>query len=170
MTASVAVQQPSWSNTLSFASPESDFTGSSSPAPVRYPQSFAEALTSPLPCVVTTTAAPHRIVSVNPAWESLCGYKQQEVVHRTLGFLQGSATNKTLVQHTIQQATSTEEQEWVDMYVVNYTKQGSPFTNHVSIKTVPLTNDDADVVDPPQFLLGVLEPVEKSPLRMIMNE
>lgn len=128
----------------------------------RYPTSLAEAMTSPFACVVTTTDTPNRIVHVNAAWESLCGYEQREVLHRTLGFLQGDGTNTDLVAKTL---STVNKKEWVDMYVVNYKKNGSPFTNHVSIKEVPLDSESEE--NEVQFLLGVLEPVEKSPLRVI---
>jgi PAS domain S-box-containing protein len=161
----VTAPQEWWSNTISFASPEADFT---SPEVARnciqknrYPESLAEALRSHLACVVTRPTAPHTIVTVNAAWTELCGYTAAEVMGKSLGMLQGSMTNTQLAATAVEQANA---QKWVDMYLVNYKKNGSPFTNHLSLKEVPLNDDEPNV----RFLLGVLEPVERAPLRMIM--
>jgi PAS domain S-box-containing protein len=161
----VTAPQEWWSNTISFASPEADFT---SPEVARhciqknrYPESLAEALRSNLACVVTRPTAPHTIVTVNAAWTELCGYTAAEVMGKSLGMLQGSMTNTQLAASTVEQANA---KKWVDMYLVNYKKNGSPFTNHLSLKEVPLNDDEPNV----RFLLGVLEPVHRAPLRMIM--
>jgi PAS domain S-box-containing protein len=169
--ASYMVSTPSvhWSHTISFASPESDFTSPETVAQsahhgiTPYPETFAAALRSSLACVVTKSTAPHTIVAVNTAWTDLCGYTAEEVVGKTLGdLIQGPATNQNLAAATVHRAMA-EKQSWVDMYLVNYKKDGSSFTNHVSLKEVPLNEDEPTV----RFLLGVLEPVERAPLRMI---
>jgi PAS domain S-box-containing protein len=161
----VSAPQEWWSNTISFASPEADFT---SPEVARhciqknrYPESLAEALRSNLACVVTRPTAPHTIVTVNAAWTDLCGYTAAEVMGKSLSMLQGNMTNTQLAASTVEQANA---KKWVDMYLVNYKKNGSPFTNHLSLKEVPLSEDEPNV----RFLLGVLEPVHRAPLRMIM--
>jgi PAS domain S-box-containing protein len=158
-----------WSHTISFASPESDWTSPETIAQsahhgiTPYPETFAAALRSSLACVVTKSTAPHTIVAVNTAWTDLCGYTADEVVGKTLGdLIQGPATNQNLAAATVQKAMASTE-SWVDMYLVNYKKDGSSFTNHVSLKDVPLNEDEPTV----RFLLGVLEPVERAPLRMI---
>lgn len=161
-----------WSHTISFASPESDFTSPETVAQsaqhgvTPYPATFAAALRSSLACVVTKATAPHTIVAVNTAWTELCGYTADEVVGKSLSALiQGPATNQNLAAATVQKAMMAEKESssWVDMYLVNYKKDGSSFTNHVSLKEVPLNEDEPTV----RFLLGVLEPVERAPLRMI---
>jgi PAS domain S-box-containing protein len=167
----VSTPQVHWSNTISFASPESDFTSPETVAQqsahhgiiTPYPETFAAALRSSLACVVTKATAPHTIVAVNTAWTDLCGYSADEVVGKTLGdLIQGPATNQNLAAATVHRAMA-EKSSWVDMYLVNYKKDGSSFTNHVSLKEVPLNEDEPTV----RFLLGVLEPVERAPLRMI---
>lgn len=124
------------------------------------PDSFAAALLSPHACVVTRTTSPHTIVAVNAAWEKLCGYQSNEVIGKSLSILQGNDTNTALANATIEHANA---ESWVDMYVRNYKKSGEAFTNHVSLKEVGLSADEQDV----RFLVGVLEPVDRAPLRMI---
>jgi PAS domain S-box-containing protein len=162
----------SWSNTLSFASPESDFCSSSSISAaaaaqtqggaVAVPTTLQQAMTSPHPVVVTTMEAPHRIVHVNVAWEGLCGYTQAEVLGRSLSIIQGRDTNAPLTHQTVQSVLA-DPASIADMYVVNYKKNGTPFKNHVTLGTMMLSEEQADV----KFLVGVLEEVEHVPLRMI---
>jgi putative hemolysin len=164
-----------WSHTLSFASPESDFCDgsrslysllkTSSPFSMQ-PRTMAQAMASPLACVVTTKSHPHKIVCVNAAWEDLCGFKQAEVVNQTLSIIQGPQTNTELADKTVEAAlqnSNNDSDRINDMYVVNYKKNGESFTNHVTISTMMLSPDQSDV----EFLVGVLEPVEQSPLRCI---
>ena len=106
-------QQPNWSHTLCFASPESDFTTShvvnAEPQvhphhhpPSRLPTTLAEALhETDRAVVVTTVDAPHRIIHVNQAWEDLCGYTKEQVLHRTLHLIQGPETNPQLISHAV---------------------------------------------------------------------
>jgi PAS domain-containing protein len=163
--AAAAAQE--WSHTLSFASPESDFcTGhdhrfKASPFS-QQPRTLAQALLSPLPCVVTTKTYPHTIVSVNAAWEDLCGYTLPEVHHQTLAVIQGAATNTELAHATVEKVAN-DASRIQDMYVVNYKKSGQAFTNHVTLSTLTLSEDQPDV----QFLVGVLEPVHHVPLRLV---
>lgn len=123
--------------------------------------------------VVTTVEHPHKIVHVNAAWEKLCGYTQQEVLHQTLSVIQGRDTNIVLADATVRQvattnntADSTQPKENIvaDTYIVNYKKDGSPFKNHICVSTMKLSEDQPDV----EFLVGVLEEVDTVPLRLVV--
>lgn len=171
-----AATAPAWSRTLSFASPESDFCEAhpTVPAAAVLPRTLAEAMTSSHAVVVTTFEYPHRIVHVNAAWEQLCGYTQQEVHHQTLSaIVQGDQTNTALADATVRgvvqnarggasdrhAATTTAE-----MYVVNYKKNGSPFTNHVRMGPMALSDDQPEV----ELLVAVLaEHSGRVPLRLV---
>lgn len=160
-TASLSNQM--WSQTLSFASPESDFTTSSYQATQteRLPQTFAEALMEEKRAVVVTTAAsPHKIVHVNAAWEDLCGYSRSEALHRTLSLIQGPETNAQLASNTVQKVLS--QQQGQDAYLINYSKDGRRFTNHISMGLLSLEGEN-------NLMVGVLKEVrsEDVPLRMV---
>lgn len=149
-----------WSGTLSFASPESDFCAES-PLPVALPQTLAEALMlESRPVVVTTPEAPFSIVHVNEAWEDLCGFTKKEALHQSLAMIQGPDSNTELAAHMVEKLVHTQEEQ--DVYLMNYTKAGEAFTNH--LRAGVLRDEDSNV----QFLVGILEKVDRSevPLRM----
>jgi len=129
------------------------------------PLTFADALREQDQAVVVTTAtAPHRIVHVNAAWERLCGYTKQEALHQSLTqLIQGRDTNAALAERTVRAVTS-HAVPIKDMYLVNYKKNGSPFKNHVTLAPCRMEmNRDQSV----ELLVGVLEEVERVPLRMV---
>ena len=110
--------------------------------------------------VVTTAASPHKIVHVNAAWEDLCGYSRSEALHRTLSLIQGPDTNEQLASSTVQKVLS--HQQGQDAYLINYSKDGRRFTNHLSMGLLSLEGEK-------NFMVGVLEEVrsEDVPLRML---
>jgi len=141
-------------------------TAAAAPATVTPPATFRDALLDQEHAiVVTTAAAPHRIVHVNAAWEQLCGYTKQEALHQTLGgLLQGRDTNVDLADRTVA-AVASHAATVKDMFVINYKKNGSPFKNHVTLAPcrLDLNNNDSHV----DLLVGVLEEVDTVPLRMV---
>jgi PAS domain S-box-containing protein len=184
---------PNWSHTLNFASPESDFTTSRphveelllSQCQARrhgharrfLPTTLAEALhETERAVVVTSVDAPHRIIHVNHAWEDLCGYTKQQVLHRTLQLIQGPETNPQLVLQAVaeivqahQQQGKQQQQQEKDVYVVNYKQDGSKFINHLTLGPLALyQNTNSNGQRSLDFLVGILEPVsrEQVPLRL----
>jgi len=140
------------------------------------PKTFKEALQSHKEAIVVTTAtAPFTILYVNEAWEKMCGYTSAEVIDHTLDCIQGPETNVTLAtssvakllvaDQVVEETSSNTAVEPIDMYLINYKKDGSPFTNHLTIGTMTLNEDN----DEPHFLVGVLEEIspDQVPLRMI---
>ena len=165
------------SNPLSFAAPEESeaaYIQSLLPNSCNLsfvPRTLSEVFHSPQACVVTTLSSPHTIVAVNEAWTALCGYTQAEVHHQTLSsILHGPKTNEELVKATMERVrekivpSDVEAQSCEDMYVLNYTKQGNSFVNHVTISKLMLSEEQPDQ----QFLLGVLKSVHAAPLRMAL--
>lgn len=186
---------PKWSEQLSFSSPESDFTAqnvapaveqslqdrsflihhhrgwsipflSSDDTNAKIPKTFKEALLDHHKAIVVTTAtAPHTILYVNKVWEQMCGYKQNEVLDKTLSCIQGKDTNVPLATSLVAKVANHEQEEPIDMYLINYKKDGSPFTNHLTVGTMALNEQVKDV----EFIVGVLEEVDRDqvPLRMV---
>lgn len=158
-----------WSGVYSFASPESDFSSSSEhhlPAkneePV-LPRTFAQALQmQDAAIVVTTPSNPHYIVHVNEAWEGLCGFEQCEALYEKLDIIQGPESNTNLAHNVVDRVLKTGKPQ--DAYLINYTKEGRRFTNHVTMGPLYLSDDQKDV----EFLVGILQEVDPSqvPLRL----
>ena len=153
-----------WSHTLSFTSPEADFCAPA-PQPVQLPQSFRDALTTQNAAVVVTTAKPpFAIVHVNEAWQDLCGYTKQEVLFDTLKVIQGPNSNRHVANRMVQRLLKTQQEQ--DAYLLNYTKDGQSFINHLRAGVLKLDPKD----EKPELLVGILEKVEPSqvPLRMVV--
>jgi PAS domain S-box-containing protein len=132
------------------------------------PKTFKEALQRYQDAIIVTTAtAPHTIIYVNKAWEEMCGFKAIEVLDKTLDCIQGPKTNVKLAATSLNKLVNTDskEKEPIDMYLINYRKDGTSFTNHVTIGAMTLNERTAE----PNFLVGILEevPADQVPLRMI---
>ena len=80
--------------------------------------------------VVTEMKIPFRIVQVNDAWESLCGYSASECVGQTLSCIQGPDTDKGSLTALMAQLLKGEK---AGTTVTNYKKDGSKFRNHLSV-------------------------------------
>lgn len=124
--------------------------------------------------VVTTATAPFHIVHVNLAWEEMCGYTKEEVVDQTLQCIQGKDTNTELVTFHANQLSNatTPEESYRDLYLINYKKDGTAFTNHLTMGAMAINNDihySVDHDNKPFLLVGVLQEIDPTnvPLRMI---
>lgn len=140
--------------------------------------------------VITTSHEPHTIVHVNDAWMELCGYTMDESMNRTFkDLLHGPDTNHEHASSIARKVFDTNTCQ--DAYLVNYTKEGRRFYNHLSIG--PLYFEQSDmmmkhIVDEekkdidskkndhqkqhqqnPLFMVGILREVkrEQIPLRCI---
>ena len=81
--------------------------------------------------IITDSAC--RIVLVNPAFEAITGYRQQEVTGRTCSFLQGPLTDAATVD-AIRRAL--REQRPFAGEILNYCKDGRVYFNDLSISPV----------------------------------
>ena len=171
----------SWSETLSFASPESDFSASihnavHAPGHARpLPRTWGEALHMEKEAVVITTAhPPHKVVHVNVAWEKLCGYAKTEALFKPIGPLlqqnQHKSHTNQAARHLLHQLEADHYTTEHDAYLENFTKSGRPFLNHLRIGPLYLEKDAALKKEEPDFLIGVLEEVQREdvPLRMVV--
>jgi diguanylate cyclase (GGDEF)-like protein/PAS domain S-box-containing protein len=78
-----------------------------------------------------------RIVWANRAFEQLTGWPLAEVVGRTPRILQGPATDRAVLDEVREHLLHRQP---VDVELVNYTRDGTPFWVHLSI--VPIADDD----------------------------
>eukprot|EP00565_Helicotheca_tamesis_P005692 CAMPEP_0185725402 /NCGR_PEP_ID=MMETSP1171-20130828/1672_1 /TAXON_ID=374046 /ORGANISM="Helicotheca tamensis, Strain CCMP826" /LENGTH=387 /DNA_ID=CAMNT_0028393525 /DNA_START=129 /DNA_END=1292 /DNA_ORIENTATION=+ len=111
---------------------------------VPLPRSYKEAIqnNSNDAIVITSKRHPFRIISVNDAWTNLCGYTQDESYGKTLkSLLHGPDTYKNgndvdnVMFHLV------EKHQTSEMTLVNYTKSGRPFVNHVRVG--PLVDEES---------------------------
>jgi len=79
---------------------------------------------------ITSARPPYQIVQVNPAWSQLCGYTSEEASGRTLGILQGPATDRAAVARFMADVHAGRP---AAMTVTNYKKDGRPFDNYVRV-------------------------------------
>lgn len=80
--------------------------------------------------VITEAQVPFRIVTVNSAWEHLCGYTKDECNGQTLQCIQGPETNQGAITALMAQLLRGEEAGTV---LVNYKKDGSRFLNRLRV-------------------------------------
>ena len=112
-----------------------------------FPDNLRQVMMSTLPVVLTEFNYPHRIVKVNKAWETLCGYSESEVLGKTMKFLQGKQTQKTrltylnnridtelkwiLSEGAVEGVNLTNYYRAITVNLTNYKKDGSTFENKV---------------------------------------
>ena len=104
--------------------------------------------------VVTEKAAPFRIVSVNAAWEQLCGFTHEESVGKTLSILQGPETDRAAITTMLSQMLKGEE---VGMELMNYDKSGRKFKNRLKLGS--LRSEETNEIT---HFVGLLKEVEDS--------
>jgi PAS domain S-box-containing protein len=118
----------------------------------KLPQSMKQALEDEERAIVVTTAhPPFQVVDVNHVWEGLCGYSRQEARDQPIGtLLQGPDTDTDRARQTMTKLVQ-EPAEQFDLRLVNYTKSGRKFYNHLQVGTMV----DQDTGD--HYFVGVLE-------------
>jgi len=119
------------------------------------PGTLADALNlnDPRAIVVTEANAPFRIVSVNPAWEHLCGFTLNECHGQTLKCIQGPETNTSAITALMSQLLRGEEAGTV---LTNYNKTGRKFQNRLRVK--PLKDEFSRIT----HFVGVLREIVDS--------
>ncbi|CAB9518088.1 expressed unknown protein [Seminavis robusta] len=106
--------------------------------------------------VITTPSAPFRVVRVNTVWEGLCGYSQEEVQERPIGeLLKGP---KTQVAQDMVHALEEHPETPQATTIVNYTRDGRQFRNHLQVGPLFATLEHEQVVE---YLVGVLREVDE---------
>lgn len=130
----VTTKSKNWGTNISFTHPESDFTYNNYLSDAKRSYTITEALVPSTEARVLTRAIePFHIEHVNDAWTRLCGFSNEESRGKTLGMIQGHATDKEAVNDLV---SLLREGESVDAVLVNYHKLGRKFNNHLSINPV----------------------------------
>lgn len=83
--------------------------------------------------VVDATQKDYPIIYSNPYFETLTGYERDEILGKNCRFLQGPQTNLSVVQ---QIRDATMRQERIEVDILNYKKDRTPFWNHLTIDPV----------------------------------
>ena len=81
------------------------------------------------------------IVLINPAFEKLTGYPEDEVIGRNCRFLQGDQTRDEAV-GAISEAI--DQRRWGYFEIRNYRKDGTPFWNALHVS--PVYNDEGELI------------------------
>ena len=116
------------------------------------PKTMDDALHDERPIVITTTESPFRVVDVNDAWESLCGYRRDEAIGRNIGtLLQGPDTD---VESANKMVNSLQQNGFSEITLTNYAKNGRSFKNHIRVGVLSTTSDND------AYFVGVLHDVD----------
>jgi len=99
------------------------------------------ASSTPEPSIVCQSEPPYKVVYVNRAWESLCGYSAAEMTGRDLRLLQGPATQRVAIERLMESVRKCEA--CVVPSLVNYDKQRRPFSHDIVV--TPLNSPDGSV-------------------------
>ena len=116
------------------------------------PHSMQEALADQQRAIVITKpVAPFEVVNVNECWEGLCGFTRKEAQQRPIGeLLKGPGTELERARRIMARLVQ-EPAETYDVNLINYTKAGRKFYNHLHVGTMV----DQNTGD--KFFVGVLE-------------
>ena len=90
--------------------------------------------------VITEATHPYRTLSVSHGWLQLCGYSRDEVLGRSLKFMQGPNTEPDALDALMRGVSL---QVPVSVRLTNYTKQGLPFVHQLSCE--PLRDPSGEV-------------------------
>jgi hypothetical protein len=83
--------------------------------------------------ITDPTQPDNPIIYTNPAFSRITGYEPEEVIGKNCRFLQGAATDQTVVAQ-LRQAIA--EQREIQVTVLNYRKDGQPFWNELKISPI----------------------------------
>lgn len=101
--------------------------------------------------VITEAYPPFHIVHVNDAWSQLCGFTADDVLGKTLKIIQGPETKGAALAKMMKDVAAERPSSAV---LVNYTQNGSPFTNFLQV--FPLWCEEGSAV----AFMGILEKIE----------
>ena len=121
--------------------------------PENYEDMVLEATKSPCAVFITESSSPFRVKHVNEAWVSACGYQPEEVIGKDLSLIQGPETDIKALEQLETKAEAGKDHR---IELVNYSKDGKAFNNHLRIKHL------ASRMQSSGYMLGVLHRTERS--------
>ena len=127
------VVETEWEGEMAYLASLRDITDRKRAEEMLWLYDRAMAATSTGIAIADATTPEHPIIYCNPAFESMTGYRRQEVIGKNCRFLQGSDTDPAAVA-IIRQALRTESECQVTLK--NYRKDGTAFWNALSISPV----------------------------------
>jgi PAS domain S-box-containing protein len=83
--------------------------------------------------VITESLSPFKILYVNDTWTDVCGFSSDEVIGKSLSFIQGPLTDITILKNMMEFVKSGSG---VVGNLVNYQKNGKPFHNRLRISHI----------------------------------
>jgi len=83
--------------------------------------------------VITESLSPFKILYVNDTWTDVCGFSSDEVIGKSLSFIQGPLTDLTILKNMMEFVKSGAG---VVGNLVNYQKNGKPFHNRLRISHI----------------------------------
>ena len=108
---------------------------------MKHEQLLASIAVSPIAMVVTNPRrTDNPLEVVNPAFSTLTGYREDEIIGRNCRFLAGEATEPWITER-IREAIRARHSVLVD--ILNYRRDGTPFRNGVLV--TPLFDDEGEL-------------------------
>ncbi|MDP8935715.1 MAG: PAS domain S-box protein [Cyanobacteriota bacterium] len=127
------VVETEWEGEMAYLATLRDITDRKRAEEMLWLYDRAIAATSTGVTISDATHPEHPIIYCNPAFESMTGYRRQEILGKNCRFLQGSDTDPAAVE-IIRQALQTESE--CKVILKNYRKDGTAFWNCFSISPV----------------------------------
>ncbi|MEG4457857.1 PAS domain S-box protein [Microcoleus sp. N9_A1] len=127
------VVETEWDGEMAYLATLRDITDRKRAEEMLWLYDRAIAATSTGVTISDATHPEHPIIYCNPAFESMTGYRRQEIIGKNCQFLQGSDTDPVAVE-IIRQALQTKSE--CKVILKNYRKDGTTFWNCFSISPV----------------------------------
>ncbi|MBE9093702.1 PAS domain-containing sensor histidine kinase [Tychonema sp. LEGE 07203] len=129
----VQVVETEWEGEMAYLATLRDITDRKRAEEMLWLYDRAMAATSTGIVISDATNPEHPIIYCNPAFESMTGYRRQEIIGKNCRFLQGNDTDSDALK-TIHQALKTESE--CQVRLKNYRQDGTAFWNALSISPV----------------------------------
>ncbi len=127
------VVETEWEGEIAYLATLRDITDRKRAEEMLWLYDRAMAATSTGVAISDATNPEHPIIYCNPAFESMTGYRREEIIGKNCRFLQGSDTDSKALE-IIRQALKTDSE--CQVILKNYRKDGTVFWNALSISPV----------------------------------
>ena len=127
------VAETEWEGEIAYLATLRDITDRKRAEEMLWLYDRAMAATSTGVTIADATNPEHPVIYCNPAFESMTGYRREEILGKNCRFLQGSDTDSNAIE-IIRQALKTDSECQVTLK--NYRKDGSAFWNALSVSPV----------------------------------